>query len=202
MRLLMRLILVSAPRDANGFIPSRWQGQRPIDWAITNDCSLELCTELRDEKLGDHKILQMHWSITFDRQPSHSFVPTDRCCKPPDISAQAWKDAIACYFEQLEVQWCDEVETDWLWLAGQVTPWLRWSLPRVDSTNAGGRQAGRRQSEGPYIQKLSRFLGRLIRTPFFLNGGGGPPLPPINIRKVFLIIRGYSYLYCQIWVQY
>ena len=93
-------------------MPSRWDGSRALDWAATNDHDLQMEAEFREEKLGDHKILQLGWRIVFSRQPCYILTPTPRYAKPDGVSDQVWCDEVQHFFEEAEVEWTEDVETD------------------------------------------------------------------------------------------
>ena len=163
-------------------MPSRWDGSRALDWAATNDHDLQMEAEFREEKLGDHKILQLGWRIVFSRQPCYILTPAPRYAKPDGVSDQVWCDEVQHFFEEAEVEWTEDVETDWLLLTtllsnslthagemmqgtssqsrGRLRP--KGSLPQTEQVVPTGRAAGRRTAEGRLIQKLDRFLGRLL----------------------------------------
>ena len=49
---------VQAPRDEQGMlVPCRWNGERAIDWGLTNDEFHKFTTSFGSERCGDHKML-------------------------------------------------------------------------------------------------------------------------------------------------
>ena len=187
-----------APQDADGnFVPSRWDGSRALDYAVTNDHELCLKATFREEKLGDHKILQLSWRAVFSRQPCHVLTPTPRFAKPDGISDQVWRDEIQHFIEEAEVEWTGDVETDWLQLAALLSDSLshadnmlqgtplqtqgrcrpKGSLPRTEQVVPTGRTARRHSAEGRLIQKLDKFLGRLLEAR-----RQGEPSPALQAR--------------------
>ena len=187
---------LTAPTEGN-YVPSRWDGSRSLDWAVTNDHTLQMEAEFREEKLGDHKILRLSWQVVFSRQPCYVLTPTHRYAKPDGVSDQVWRDEIQHFFEEVEIEWTEDVEKDWLLLTTLLSDSLSYagemmqgapsqsrrrlrpkgSLPQVEQVVPTGRAAGRHNAEGRLIQKLARFFGRLLEAR-----RQGEPSPALQAR--------------------
>ena len=66
---------ISAPKDGDTYLPSRWGGSRAIDWIGFNDPTLAVHSQFSEVKLGDRRLLQTTWQATFERRPEPSFDP-------------------------------------------------------------------------------------------------------------------------------
>ncbi|CAE7372773.1 Pol, partial [Symbiodinium microadriaticum] len=171
-------VVFEAPSESHGvLIPSRWHGQRSIDWTACNDSSTVLKTHFDQCRISDHKLLWMLLHTSFSRQPHHVMVPTSRLHCPEEISVRAWREA----YDQISVEWADSADEQWEQLnftielavkharealgckglegGGKTRP--KGSLPEViavDSCRGCSHHTG---DEGVAIRRLSRFLGRL-----------------------------------------
>ena len=170
---------VFAPSHNGQYIPSRWKGNRPIDFAATNDATVSVRPIFRDERISDHKILQLDLETSFERSCHHSLVPTLCLAKPAAVSLEEWRQALARAFEGLVVDWALDVEAQWAQLcdvieacclhafdlvkrsAAHISQRVRpkGSLPAVREECL--QDARQPDAEGAHIRSLNRFLGRL-----------------------------------------
>ena len=171
---------ISAPKDGDTYLPSRWGGSRAIDWIGFNDPTLAVHSQFSEVKLGDHRLLQTTWQATFERQPRAKLRPTPVCHKPHGVGQPVWREELRCFFE-CEVHEGD-VNQQWLQLVDlivQAASYARGvleceeapcprgarpkgSVPTVQDIAHEGRAAGRLCSESWMVQRLCRFQGQLL----------------------------------------
>ena len=153
-----------------------------LDWAAYNDPCLDMQATFHEAKLGDHKLLQLSWTTSFERHAKMELKPTVSYRKPPEVTDKAWREAVQHFFDNVEVDWYDDVDEQWIQLGSLIEqaaghaytrlqcqgPWrtadsrAKGSQPDVRPIVQGGRQAGRRNSDVWLVQKLCKFLGRLM----------------------------------------
>ena len=175
-------VVFEAPREGHGaLIPSRWHGQRSIDWTACNDSSTVIKTQFDQCRISDHKLLWMQLHTPFSRRPHYVMVPTPRLDRPEGISVRAWRETLEDVYELISVKWADSADKQWeqlnftielaveharealgcegLVVGGKTRP--KGSLPEVIAVESCCRCLRQAGDDGVAIRKLNRFLGRL-----------------------------------------
>ena len=175
-----------APTDQGELVPSRWRGSRPMDWACTNDpcATFEAC--FLEPRLSNHKCLWLAGSFVFERVGHFVFSPTCHLVQPEGVTLAAWREAVASFFEGVQVEWELDVDVQWAQLAALVELSLKHALASLHGqTETDFRGCGSRDlrpkgslaavvpalrlsrsqapttTEGARLQRLASFLGRL-----------------------------------------
>ena len=74
-------------------LPTRWDGNRVIDYPVTNiERYFELC--LLDHALSDHRMIQLTIDHTVSHVPQTSIQPTQKYQPPDTITVDTWKEMI------------------------------------------------------------------------------------------------------------
>ncbi|CAE6971378.1 unnamed protein product, partial [Symbiodinium sp. CCMP2456] len=170
---------MAAPMEHRAFIPSRWGGDRALDFAAFNDDTWRVQAQFDTPKFGDHKVLQLQWRAQFDRRPASNSGQ-----RRPEawVNADDWKEQLQGFFSDVVVEWHDDVDVQWLQLVELVEQACaralvalsgssrdtkrryrcKGSLPAVQPVSSHGREAGRRCAESGLVQRLCKFQGRLL----------------------------------------
>ena len=170
-----------APTDQGQLVPSRWRRSRPIDWACTNAFEAFFL----EPRLSDHKCLWLAGSFVFERVGHFVFSPTCHLVKPEGVALAACKEAVASFFEGVQVEWEPDVDVQWAQLAALVELSLKHALVslhgQIENASHGFDGHGLRPkgslaavvpalypcgkapavTEGARLQRLAAFLGRL-----------------------------------------
>ena len=154
-------------------------GLRHDPCAVFAACFLE-------PRLSDHKCLWLTGSFAFERVGHFVFSPTCQLVRPEGVTLAAWREAVASFFEGVQVEWEHDVDVQWAQLAALVELSLKRALASLhgQTENAlhgfdghGLRPKGSLAAvvqalrpscgqapavtEGARLQRLASFLGRL-----------------------------------------
>ena len=92
------LLAVHESTEPSRLRPTRWDGNRTLDYVITNLCRSELSLNFHLTKYGDHIPLNCMvncTNLTFDQDVSHGLLRKVNFYKPPDnVNDATWRDAI------------------------------------------------------------------------------------------------------------
>ncbi|CAE7489220.1 unnamed protein product [Symbiodinium necroappetens] len=103
-------------------VPSRWQSQRCIDYAIVNDPTLRLQASYDDAKLSDHKAV---WIRGADILPTctqnlQSLVRTPAFLKPASVSTSAWRKLLEKHYDSAPIP-VGSTESEWCALCAKAS---------------------------------------------------------------------------------
>ena len=80
-----------AVRTSQELVPSRWKGNRCIDWALFNDASVQCDMTYSPEKVSDHKVILFQVSWPVRHANAQRLVPTATLCRPANTALADWR---------------------------------------------------------------------------------------------------------------
>jgi hypothetical protein len=83
-----------AVRTSQELVPSRWKGNRCIDWALFNDASVQCDMTYSPEKVSDHKVVLFQVSWPVRHANAQRLVPTATLCRPANTALADWRAAV------------------------------------------------------------------------------------------------------------
>ena len=85
-------IVAAQNPDNQEFLPTRWSGNRCIDYIITSCSSIITSISLSGEAISDHKILCANFTLDGhgSREFPHRFQRTPDLSKPDEVPINAW----------------------------------------------------------------------------------------------------------------
>ena len=176
---LLQLGLVEhSVRDkANARIPSRWEGDRCIDYLLANFGHGVISSQYLDLKAGDHKILQATIASQFRRQKLHEVEQTARYERPETVEAEDWRRRLAQLWNAVTLPECTNTETEWAWFCTTTENVFRqtqqtFEVPQPPVTRRPKGTPPRLRKQGSFLKqperegsfkqrKLANFVGRL-----------------------------------------
>ena len=78
-------------------LPTRWNGDRCIDWSIQRNQQAQ--PHLSHRKFADHKLLEYTLQIQPTSTPTRRFEPRPRYDRPAHLTDQAWQNLVTKYWE-------------------------------------------------------------------------------------------------------
>ena len=135
---------VIAPVDEQGVpIPRRWNGERAIDWGLTNDGLHKFQTSFGAEKCGDHKMLHVRGCFPHQRAPTWTLKGSSSLAKPEAVRRKQWRSWIAEGFVAPDLEEHRGVEDQWTALCNKAVAAFQHANRRAGELGRPpGRNAG------------------------------------------------------------
>ena len=81
-------------------LPTRWNGNRCIDWSIQHNISAD--PHLRLDKYSDHRLLEYNINYNWRTEQQRCFTPTPTWKKPEHLASDEWQQLIDTCWTQLD----------------------------------------------------------------------------------------------------
>ena len=167
---------VFASNPAGNPLPTRWSGQRAIDYAvIQGPAFLEAEATLDEHKFGDHKAVRVTLQLPSTKLPTHRIAKTADYSKPTSTDTQQWRDLLSDNWGEDEIP-DTNTEGEWSVFCARAEAAMYNASVTIDTVSQGqcrpkgsmprlakpGSFVSYKESEMDFQQRsLSRFVGRL-----------------------------------------
>ena len=167
---------VFASNPAGNPLPTRWSGQRAIDYAvIQGPAFLEAEATLDEHKFGDHKAVWVTLQLPSNKLPTHRIAKTADYGKPTSTDTQQWRDLLSDHWDADEIP-DTNTEGEWSVFCARAEAAMYNASVTIDTVSQGqcrpkgsmprlakpGSFVSYKESEMDFQQRsLSRFVGRL-----------------------------------------
>ena len=97
-------------------IPTRWGGNHCIDYSLQH--GLNAPVDLRQERYGDHKLLEYKLDQEIQMNPERCFIPQPRWSRPEHLSPDDWQHQLNQLWATQRITWPptnDSLEINQIW---------------------------------------------------------------------------------------
>ncbi|CAE7724149.1 unnamed protein product [Symbiodinium sp. CCMP2592] len=167
-----------APRSDGGqLIPTRWQGDRCIDWLMVSEHGIQSSVWTDEAFISDHKAIWADVTVPCGLHRAREYQVAIRFQRPLEVAESSWKKALAQALQGFEDRDLGNAEAEWNYLNQELEQGFGKAYQSLGCSPPEGRRARRKGTEvqwfaegaaskrwdkrGSFLQRrLAKWLGR------------------------------------------